>query len=125
MDLGHIGRMVGADPSVGWERAPYDAAMASANGSLSATGGVVGPPRVVDLGRMPYETAYAEQCRHLDEVLAARESGRREAGRILLVEHDPPVITVSKRPGSRANLVASESRLRELGVTVAETDRGG
>jgi lipoyl(octanoyl) transferase len=83
-----------------------------------------GSPRVIDLGRMPYAAAYAEQCRHVDEVIAARERGG-EIGRILLVEHDPPVITVTRRPTAPGNLLASSAELREAGIEVAETDRGG
>jgi len=44
---------------------------------------------------------------------------------LLLVEHSPPVITVSRRAGSRDHLTATPERLAELGVEVAETDRGG
>src|SRR5690606_20928603 len=90
-----------------------------------------GPVMVVDLGQMAYEPAYAEQCRHLEEVLAARADGDGAAGveggrgRILLVEHHPPVITVSRRPTAMDNLTATPERLAGLGVTVAQTDRGG
>jgi lipoyl(octanoyl) transferase len=73
---------------------------------------------------MPYADAYAVQTAHHEEVLAARESGSPDAGRILLVEH-PPVITVSRRAGARAHLIASESDLAVAGVMLAETDRGG
>lgn len=44
---------------------------------------------------------------------------------LLLVEHAPPVITVSRRAGALANLVASPETLARMGVEVAETDRGG
>ncbi len=85
------------------------------------------PPslRVFDLGRMAYAPAYEEQCRHVAEVLAAREAGNPEAGRLLLVEHDPPVITVSRRPHARRHLIAGEAMLQRAGVEVAQTDRGG
>ncbi|MFG0275557.1 MAG: lipoyl(octanoyl) transferase LipB [Phycisphaerales bacterium] len=83
------------------------------------------PLRIVDLGRMPYEQAYDAQCDHRDEILAARSAGDGPAGVLLLVEHNPPVITISKRPTARTHLLAGEARLAELGVTVAETDRGG
>lgn len=90
------------------------------------------PVIVLDLGEMAYEPAYGEQCRHVEEVLAARaaDGGAAEAragrgGRILLVEHRPPVITVSRRPTAMGNLVASPEMLERLGVTVATTDRGG
>lgn len=81
-------------------------------------------PRV-DLGRLPYAAAYELQVAHHAEVLAARESGNPVIGRILLVEHDPPVITVSKRAGASSHLLATPELLAERGVTVAETDRGG
>lgn len=85
----------------------------------------VSPPEIVDLGRMSYEAAYEAQLRCHAEVLAAREAGSPEAGRVLVVEHDPPVITVSRRPGARAHLVATEAQLAAAGVVVRETDRGG
>ncbi len=46
-------------------------------------------------------------------------------GYLLLVEHDPPVITVSRRAGARQHLVATDAELAAAGVEVAETDRGG
>ncbi len=79
----------------------------------------------LDLGRLPYAEAYEAQLAHVEEVLAAREAGRPEAGRILFVEHDPPVITVSRRPTARQHLIATPEMLARSGVTVAETDRGG
>ena len=74
---------------------------------------------------MPYAEAYAAQLAAHAEVLAAREAGNPEIGRLLLVEHDPPVITISRRPGARAHLLASDELLARHGVTLAETDRGG
>jgi lipoyl(octanoyl) transferase len=80
---------------------------------------------VIDLGRLPYDAAYALQVEHHAEVLAAREAGTPDPGRILLVEHDPPVITVSRREGARRHLLATPELLAARGVTLAETDRGG
>jgi lipoyl(octanoyl) transferase len=76
---------------------------------------------------MEYGAAYAVQLEHHAAVLAEREAGttERAGGRILLVEHDPPVITISRRPGARANLIATDEMLARHGVRVAETDRGG
>lgn len=73
---------------------------------------------------MAYAPAFALQRTHVEEVLAARDAGRAEAGRILLVEHEP-VITVSRRPEARGHLLADAARLDQLGVEIAETDRGG
>ncbi len=80
--------------------------------------------RVIDLGRMAYAEAYREQCRHVDEVLATREAGRAEMGRVLMVEH-PAVITVTRRAGAMGHLLVSREQLVSRGVTLEETDRGG
>jgi lipoyl(octanoyl) transferase len=73
---------------------------------------------------MAYREAYRAQCDHVEEVLAAREAGEPEPGRVLVVEHDP-VITVSRRAGAAANLIATPAMLAQQGVAVEETDRGG
>jgi lipoyl(octanoyl) transferase len=73
---------------------------------------------------MAYAPALAVQREHLDEVLAARDAGAPEIGRMLLVEHDP-VITIGRRPGAARHLSASPESLARLGVDVCETDRGG
>jgi lipoyl(octanoyl) transferase len=79
--------------------------------------------RIRDLGRMAYCPALELQRQVQQEVIAARETdGRME---LLLVEHDPPVITVSRRPGARQHLIATDAMLSNAGVEVAETDRGG
>ncbi|MBC7833709.1 MAG: lipoyl(octanoyl) transferase LipB [Phycisphaerales bacterium] len=80
---------------------------------------------VIDLGVMDYRSAYAHQIRHLEEVQGARVAGMGDAGRILLVEHAPPVITISNRPQAARHLLANEDQLRRAGVTVEATDRGG
>jgi lipoyl(octanoyl) transferase len=81
-------------------------------------------PSVIDLGRVSYSNAYQIQLAHHEEVLAARDSGTPDPGRILLVEHDP-VITISRRAGAAAHLLATAAQLERAGVAVAETDRGG
>src|SRR4051812_15263450 len=52
----------------------------------------------------------------------------RRAGRIpdllLLLQH-PPVNTLGVRRSSRTNVVATDQRLAELGIEIAETGRGG
>lgn len=73
---------------------------------------------------MPYHAAWDEQRRHHAEVLAARDCGQPEVGRILLVEHDP-VVTVTKRPGAIGHLLASPELLARHGVELVQTDRGG
>ncbi|MCP3905571.1 MAG: lipoyl(octanoyl) transferase LipB [Planctomycetes bacterium] len=79
---------------------------------------------VRDLGRMPYAEALQLQRRLQAQVIA----GRARPGapmHLLLVEHDPPVITVSRRRGARTHLLAAPESLAREGVEVAETDRGG
>jgi len=83
---------------------------------------------VRDLGRMSYDDALSIQRRVQAEVIASRErpagAGRR-AMSILLLEHDPPVITVSARKTARQHLIATPAQLEAAGVEVRETDRGG
>jgi lipoate-protein ligase B len=75
---------------------------------------------------MAYEDAYAVQEETREAVLARRgESDGVACGTLLLVEHDPPVITVSRRASASGHLLASEAELTRLGVVVRETDRGG
>ena len=99
--------------------------------------------QVHDLGLMPYDAALELQRRLQREVIGARLTnglnspaascrsmhrrarGPAEAGHLLLVEHDPPVITITRRPAARNHLVATEAQLRHAGVELAETDRGG
>jgi len=84
--------------------------------------------RAIDLGSVAYQDAYAEQLGWLGRVQNARETPDADlgtAGVVLLLEHDPPVITVSRRPDARSHLVATDEMLKAHGVTVEETDRGG
>ena len=46
-------------------------------------------------------------------------------GYLLMVEHVPPVITITRRKAARKHVVATEQQLRDAGVEVAQTDRGG
>jgi lipoyl(octanoyl) transferase len=79
---------------------------------------------IVDLGRLAYAPAYEEQLRRHADVVARRQTGG-PPGTMLLLEHDPPVITVSRRPEARAHLLATEEALALRGIEVRETDRGG
>jgi len=80
--------------------------------------------QVRDLGRMPYELALEVQRELQREVIAGR-GGDDAPMHLLLVEHDPAVITVSRRRGARTHLLAAPEHLAREGVVVAETDRGG
>ena len=72
------------------------------------------------LGLVPYGEALAMQRALVEE---------RKAGRtpdlLLLLQH-PPVITLGVRgDGGRSHVIATNDRLRELGIDVFETGRGG
>jgi lipoyl(octanoyl) transferase len=80
----------------------------------------------IDLGRLSYRDAYERQLEHLDGVIKGRGlSDRAVAGRLLLVEHHPPVITISRRKGARKHLLATDEQVAIAGVQIEETDRGG
>lgn len=82
--------------------------------------------RVEYVGRVSYARGLElQQARHA-EVLGWREAaGPTPVGVVLVLEHDPPVITVSRRQGAMAHLVATPERVAAAGVEIAETDRGG
>ncbi|MCA9283632.1 MAG: lipoyl(octanoyl) transferase LipB [Phycisphaerales bacterium] len=77
--------------------------------------------RFVDLGRMAYAEALRLQRAELERTIAERPA----AMTVFLVEHDPPVVTVSRRPAAESHLLASAATLARLGVQVEPTDRGG
>lgn len=73
---------------------------------------------------MSYAEAYARQVAAVEDVVSRRETARAMIGTVFFVEHEP-VVTVSRRPEAKKNLIASEEMLRAAGVEVQETDRGG
>ena len=78
------------------------------------------PLEVRRLGVVPYEDGLALQRALVEE---------RRAGTVhdllVLLQH-PPIITLGvKGDGGRANILATGSRLAELGITVHESGRGG
>jgi len=82
--------------------------------------------RVEDLGRLPYNDAFALQRRLQRELIDQRRADTpAQTVHLLLVEHDPPVITVSRRKSATGHLLATPEQLESAGVEVAETDRGG
>ncbi|MEM7229956.1 MAG: lipoyl(octanoyl) transferase LipB [Planctomycetota bacterium] len=80
---------------------------------------------VHDLGRAAYAPTFERQLELQREVIAQRDHDGESSMHLMLVEHDPPVITVSRRPVARDHLLASTRQLEDAGVTVAETNRGG
>lgn len=80
--------------------------------------------RAFDAGRMPYADAYALQVSLHAQLVAARDSGGLPAT-LLLLEHDPPVVTVSRRPSAPGHVLLPREALAARGVELVETDRGG
>jgi len=74
----------------------------------------------LDVGRAAYEPTLRLQMRLVDEVKAAAE----EQAYVVLVEHEPPVITLG-RGAKVEHLVASRERLRQEGIEIHESSRGG
>jgi lipoate-protein ligase B len=74
---------------------------------------------VEDLKLMSYRPAWERQESAHESVVAGGQE------RLLLVEH-PPVITFGRRAEAAAkNLLASAEILKEMGVELVESDRGG
>ena len=72
---------------------------------------------------MPYGECWQLQQRLFAELLCAKRQGRRECGRLLLVEH-PAVYTLGKS-GHESNLLVAEEYLKGLGAEYYRIDRGG
>jgi len=79
---------------------------------------VVDSVHVFHLGRIEYENAQRLQ----EDVAAARARGA--IGDVLLLLGHPPVITIG-RGGGEEDILASDSQLRQAGIRVVLTDRGG
>jgi lipoyl(octanoyl) transferase len=77
------------------------------------------PLRVLNLGTLTYDEALRRQ-RAINLAVSRDET----PDTLLLLEH-PPVITVSHRRGADRHILASPIQRRRLGITVADTDRGG
>jgi lipoate-protein ligase B len=75
---------------------------------------------VIDLDRCDYDTALALQTR----LVAHRKAHRSEDGHLVLVEHDPPVITRGRRGGDRF-LLTGRDELARRGIDLRDTKRGG
>ncbi|MFM7051755.1 MAG: lipoyl(octanoyl) transferase LipB [Planctomycetota bacterium] len=78
---------------------------------------------VVDLGRMRYDDALALQRDTHERLVAGRAA--RVPMTVFLLEHDPPVVTVTRRQGAAAHVLATDELLARRGIERIETDRGG
>ena len=87
------------------------------------------------VGWLPLRCRIAPCGRLTSERCRTATRGRRRSARtpkssrggeeqLLLVEH-PPVITFGRRPGVARNVIASDESLKQLGVEVVQSDRGG
>ena len=83
------------------------------------------PLNIQDIGKIAYEPALALQREVHGEVLERRHTDDAQPFNLLLVEHEPPVLTLSKRPSAKDHLIATEEQLSDAGVVVCQTDRGG
>ena len=81
--------------------------------------------KISDLGSISYEEALLLQRTTLQKVVEGRNTHRTSPFHLLLLEHDPPVITLTKRPASGKYLIATPEQLKKAGVDVCKTDRGG
>lgn len=77
---------------------------------------------VRNLGRVPYEPAWALQQRLQADLIAAR--GDETSPHVLLLVEHPHVFTLGKS-GDRANLLARSEQLILRGATFVPVDRGG
>jgi len=74
----------------------------------------------MDSGRSPYDETLALQQRLVTQVRTSEE----ELAYLVLVQHDPPVITLGRDTDKR-NVVASPDELAGMGIEVRPTTRGG
>jgi len=74
---------------------------------------------IMDLGLMEYQKALDLQQKYVEQ----KKAKTLETDVVLMLEH-PAVFTLGKR-GGQENLVVSEAFLKEQGVPVVQTGRGG
>ncbi len=79
--------------------------------------------RVLDLGRIVYADALALQRETHERLVAGREA--HVPMTLFLLEHDPPVVTVTRRVGAAEHVLATDELLARYGIERIETDRGG
>ena len=76
-----------------------------------------------DWGLIPYSTAYKKQKELFEQLLEAKSGNQNIHNTLIFCEH-PPVITIGKN-GKFSNLLYPENILKEKGVSLFHTDRGG
>ena len=83
------------------------------------TSAAVLAPNTLDWGRTSYTAALQRQ-----EVMVGQRNDREIADTLVFTEHDP-VFTMGVRRGAEANLLWNEAELRQRGIAVVTTNRGG
>ena len=81
--------------------------------------------QIQDLGKIAYEPALQKQRAVQRSVIEHRNDEQTNPFHLLLLEHDPPVITLSKRKAVKDHLIATPEQLIAAGVELCQTDRGG
>lgn len=81
--------------------------------------------KIEDLGKMEYSSALDVQRNVQKEVIEHRTNQDSTPFHLLLVEHVPPVITLSRRTSTEEHLLVDRQELDGIGVQLCETDRGG
>ena len=75
---------------------------------------------VRDLGRIGYQAALDEQLR----LVVRAQTREADEPTLLLLEHDPPVITMGLR-AEDSDIVQSREKIAAMGVEIFESSRGG
>lgn len=79
--------------------------------------------KVVDLEYVAYAQAWEYQQQLFDEILRLKKNGEKGDNTLLLCEH-PHTITMGKH-AKETNVLFNESFLKEKGISLFHTDRGG
>lgn len=79
--------------------------------------------RVLPLGRVPYDEAWAAQKRLQAGLIEAKRRGAAPDHLLLLVEHEP-VVTLGQS-GDRAHVLLDDEALAACGIAFRHIDRGG
>lgn len=78
---------------------------------------------ITHLSGLPYDRVWKMQTDWLDEIIQAKLTQQPYTNRIVLCHHDP-TFTIGKS-GKEKNMLLSEERLRQMGVSLYHVDRGG
>jgi lipoate-protein ligase B len=76
---------------------------------------------VHDLGRIGYAPALELQAALVEHL---KQPAYRDEAHLLLLEHDPPVITLGRR-GKREDILLSEADIARRGIEIHDAKRGG